>query len=184
MTEKLFIREDNSVYHSYRFDKDSGAPVGGCNYCGFGNETYWARGTTWAIYGFIIAYSYTKKQEYLDISILLANNFIAQLTEEDPIPVWDFKLPEGEEKTKDTSAGVIAASAFLEIIKYKAEPNIEKFAHLILNATASENYTNYDVNVPGTLKEQNGRGTYTSFGDYYYLEAICKALGIKKDMYW
>ena len=184
MTAQLFIREDASVYHAYRFDPVSGKPIGGCNYCGFGNESYWARGTTWAIYGFVIAYSYTHNPVFLELSIKIAKGFIAQLTHEDSVPVWDFRLPKGQEPNKDTSAAVIAASAFFEIIKYQREVELEKYAYLILDAITDERYTNYDINVPGILKEQNGKNVYTSFGDYFYYEAICKACEIKRDLYW
>lgn len=182
-TSEYFVRGDGSVYHSYRFDTENGAPLGGCNYCGYGDESWWARGTAWAVYGFAIAYSYTGNKEYIDLSVRLAKSFISQITENDPIPAWDFRLPAGEKPSKDTSAAVIACSGFFEIIKHVKEQKIEEFAYLILD-TVVEKYTNFDISIPGVLKEQNGCGVYTSFGDYFYFEAICKALKIKEDMYW
>jgi len=91
-TLKYFIRDDDSVYHAYRFDEETGEPIGGANYWGYSIESHWARGTAWAIYGFNIAYHYTNKKEYLDISLRLSRKFIT-LCEEDGIPIWDFRLP-------------------------------------------------------------------------------------------
>src|SRR6187549_690649 len=53
-TLENFIRGDDSVYHSYRFDPLTGAPACGDNYCGRSIESHWARGTTWAMYGFAL----------------------------------------------------------------------------------------------------------------------------------
>jgi len=168
-TMKHFIRKDNSVYHAFRFGED-GHPIGGCNYCGYGDESYWARGTTWAIYGFAIAYGYTKKEEYLDIAIKLALAFTENL-DGSYIPVWDFRLPDEEPKNVDTSAAAIAVCGFYEILKHKEVSKLREYADKILDELKTEKYTDCDTDVPGILKEQNGEKKYTSYGDYYfYLE--------------
>ena len=60
MALKYFIRPDDSVNHAFRFDLKTGEPVGADNYCGYDKDSYWARGTTWAIYGFALSYGYTR----------------------------------------------------------------------------------------------------------------------------
>lgn len=178
---KYFIRDDYSVYHAFRFD-ECGNPIGGCNYCGYSDESYWARGTTWAIYGFALAYGYTKKEEYLETALKLALKFIENLNEEG-IPVWDFRLPEGEMKNLDTSAAAIAVCGFYEILKYKEDCVLKEYAEKILTTLASEKYTNFDPDVPGLLKNQNGQKTYTIYGDYFYMEALYRKNG-GKILFW
>ena len=197
-TVKHFIREDYSVKHAFRFNPEDGEPIGEENYCGFGIGSHWARGTAWAIYGFIIAYRYTKKQEYLDLSVKLCEKFI-DLCESDFVPVWDFRLPkdapampcnyktspwdvknkENIKFNRDTSACAIVICAIKEILKHKS---IATFADYKNNALKSliDNYINTDLNTAGILKCQNGMNIYTSFGDYYFVEALCE---LKKEIW-
>ncbi|MGI2295137.1 glycoside hydrolase family 88 protein [Paenibacillus sp. GXUN7292] len=195
MTLKYFFREDGSIYHAFRFHEETGQPIGGDNYCGYAIESHWARGTAWAIYGFISAFSYTGYERYLNAAVDLSLQFIAK-SEDDGIPVWDFKLPQhqpaaacgskpwtdwdytnpaNKSRNRDTSAAAIAASAFYEILKFKKEPAIQCAMDHILMTLATK-YTNYEPPIPGILKEQNGQGVYTIFGDYFYMEALCKKL--------
>jgi hypothetical protein len=51
MVLKHFIRPDNSLWHAYRFNPQTGEPIGPENFCGRGVDSYWARGAAWAIYG-------------------------------------------------------------------------------------------------------------------------------------
>ena len=182
-TLKHFIRNDGSVYHAYRFHPETGHPIGGCNYCGYSDESYWARGTAWAIYGFALAYGYTKKTEYIQTSLRLAHCFIGNL-KENGIPVWDFKLPDHEPKGEDSSAAAIAACGIMEILKYrKDEPLLQRTVDRILSTLTTEEYTNFDDECPGVLKHQNGNDTYTIFGDYFYMEALAKKNG-KALLFW
>jgi len=108
-TLRFFIRPDDSVFHAYRFDLKTGQPMGGDNYCGRSVDSHWARGTAWAIYGFALSHRYTGDRKYLDASLRLARKF-TQLLGADPIPVWDFRLPAGEARLRDTSAGAVACA--------------------------------------------------------------------------
>lgn len=195
-TIKYFIRENDSVCHAYRFDEETGKPVGSENYCGFSKESHWARGTSWAIYGYAIAYSYTGKKEYLDVSIRLSRKFM-ELCEDDGIPVWDFQLPEdkpaiycgykkdwldwdvtdpkNKKYNRDTSAAAIAVCGINEIVKHRPDNELSSFADKILY-TLSNKYTDYNLEVPGLLKCQNGNMTYTSYGDYFLMEALAAKL--------
>jgi unsaturated chondroitin disaccharide hydrolase len=195
-TLKYFVREDNSVCHAYRFNEETGEPIGVENYCGYDKESHWARGTSWAIYGFAIAFAYTKKEEYLDTAVKLAKKFIA-LCEEDGMPVWDFRLPkdkpamycgkkqdwinwdigdaENRKYNLDTSAAAITVCGIYEILKHNSDYKLSNAADKMLN-TLAEKYIDYSLDTNGLLKCQNGSMTYTSFGDYYFMEALSKKL--------
>lgn len=193
-TLKYFLRDDYSVCHAYRFNEETGDAIGEENYCGFSKGSHWARGTAWAIYGFAIAYSYTKNKEYLDTAIKLTKRFIDEC-EEDGIPVWDFRLPDNtpaiqcgnikpywditkKENTKynrDTSAAAIVICGIYEILKHNTDEQLIKAANKMLN-TLCENYYDDSMETNGLLKCQNGNMTYTSFGDYYLMEALATKL--------
>jgi len=170
ITMKKFIREDYSVMHAYRFSEETGEAIGEANYCGFSNGSHWARGTSWAIYGFAIAYNYTKKEEYLDTAMGLLDKFMVECHGE--IPIWDFRLPEENEKELDTSAAAVVLCGIIEIERHKTNSQLQKYKKLLREKL--EPYIDYDENVMGILKEQNGRCLYTSFGDYYLIESYMK----------
>ncbi len=186
-TMQNFIRKNGSIFHSFSFDINTGKPVRGDNYCGYNTESHWARGTAWAMYGFAIAYGYTKDQRYLETSKRIAYKFIENLDEE-IIPLWDFKLPSSEDKTiRDSSAASIAVCGLYELQKYFSDDKLlYKTSEDLLNKLCSEEYTDYDLNCPGILKKSeiakihNGmaiaQNVYSSWGDYFFMEALAKKI--------
>ncbi|MEY4385024.1 MAG: hypothetical protein RLY20_307, partial [Verrucomicrobiota bacterium] len=183
-TLKHFIRADGSVYHAFRFDLKTGAPIGGDNYCGRDVETHWARGTGWAIYGFAIAFRYTGDKKYLDASLRLARRF-NQLLGHDAVPVWDFRLPAGEPALRDTSAAAVVVCGYQELEKLgAADAAIRKTKASLLANVCIEKLLNFDLNCPGVLRDGqvgvNGPGSaqnaYMTWGDYYLMEALDREL--------
>ncbi len=174
-TMKYFVRDDYSVMHAYRFSEETGEALGEANYCGYANGSHWSRGTAWAIYGFAIAYSYTKEAKYLDMSMKLMQKFMTECNGE--IPVWDFRLPDFEEKTLDTSAAAIVLCAILEMEKYKKNKFFPKYKKQLRDSL--EKYIDYNEDVMGILKEQNGTHSYASYGDYFLVESFMKESRIK-----
>lgn len=180
-----FIREDGSVYHSFRFNID-GSPAGGDNYCGRGVESQWARGTTWAIYGFAMAYRYTDDPRYLDASLRIAHRFISLLDGE-IVPVWDFCLDADAPRLRDSSAAAVAVCAFQELDALgAADPAITSARIALLDKLCSDTYLDFDPAVQGVLRfGQVGDGVgraksaYTSWGDYHLMEALSREMGMK-----
>ena len=97
---RFLVRDDYSVRHAYTFDTVTGEPRCERNYCGFSLGSAWARGTAWMIYGFAIAYDYTKDVAYLDTANGIAQFYLKNLPD-DGVPVYDFKLPRGADQRKD-----------------------------------------------------------------------------------
>jgi unsaturated chondroitin disaccharide hydrolase len=182
-TLKNFVRPDDSVLHAFRFDLKTGWPVRGDNYCGCSVESHWARGTAWAIYGFALSYGYTRDAKHLETSLRLARKFIASLDEE-IVPVWDFKLPAGEKTIRDSSAAAIAVCGFQELAKHHAADSmILKAKDALLDRICSKDYLNFDDKCPAILKNgqvgdgiNGAKNAYTSWGDYYLMEAIVREL--------
>lgn len=169
-TMKYFIREDYSVMHAYRFCEETGKALGEANYCGYANGSHWTRGTAWAIYGFSIAYNYTQKTEYLDTAIALLQKFMWESGGK--IPEWDFRLPDFAEKSLDTSASAIVLCGILEIEKHKTNNKLKQYKEMLKESL--EEFIDYDENVMGVLREQDGVHTYSSYGDYFLVEAMMK----------
>lgn len=174
---RYFIRADNSVCHAYRFDLESGHPLGPDNVCGAANDSYWARGAAWAIYGFALSYSYTRDQKYLEAALRLANTFVAQLDNQ-IVPIWDFRLPAGSQPARDASAAVIAACGIQALAKFGVgNEKLFKTKDALLDRLCSEEYIDFNESCPGILKSAYGdKPAYSSWGDYFLMEALAREL--------
>lgn len=191
VTLKYFIRPDDSVYHAYRFDLKSGQAIRGDNYCGRSLDSHWARGTAWAIYGFALSYRYTGNEKYLDASVRLARKFIQDLNG-DGIPVWDFKLGDGEKPVRDSSAGAVAACAFQELEKIgAADAPILRTKKSLLEQLCGDTSLNPEPSCCGVLRNGQawidssgvGQNAYTSWGDYFLMEALARELS-QTETWW
>jgi unsaturated chondroitin disaccharide hydrolase len=174
---KNFVRPDDSVFHAFRFDLQTGRPIGGDNYCGRSVDSHWARGTAWAIYGFALSYGYTHDRRYLDAALRLTRKFIANLDAE-MVPVWDFRLPAGETPLRDASAAAVAVCGFQSLATHKAaDALIVKTKERMMNRLCSDDYLDFDERCLGVLKHGIGnKEGYSSWGDYFLMEALAGEL--------
>ena len=63
----VIIRPDGTTYHTYYFDPETGAPLRGVTHQGFSDDSCWARGQAWGIYGFALSYAYTKNDVFIEV---------------------------------------------------------------------------------------------------------------------
>ena len=178
-----FLRGDDSVYHAHRFDPKTGAPTTGENYCGYAVESHWARGNAWAIYGFALGYCHTGDVRYLDASLRMTRKFLSLLDEE-IVPVWDFRLPADPAlHIKDSSAAAIVACGIQELeAAGKADAEMTTMKSALLDRLCSSEYLDTDPAVRGVVKHgQVGMAVdaYTSWGDYYLMEALAREGGME-----
>ncbi len=202
-TLENFIRDDGSVCHAYYFDSETGEPREEFNGCGYSLGSFWARGASWAIYGYAIAYRYTKKTRYRDAFLKLSEAFINKCGD-NPLPVWDFSLPKDkparqggvaetweewdvtkEENTKyniDASAACIAACGFLTFCEMEENDAMKDYTDRLLTVLCEEGIDT-DTEINGMLKKTNGLMHYSAYGDYYAMEFIARCLG-KTEFVW
>jgi unsaturated chondroitin disaccharide hydrolase len=171
MCLKHFVRADYSTNNIYLFDPKTWQPLGDPN------NGYWARGATWAIYGFVLAYGYTRQEKYLEASVRLAKQFISQLDEE-VVPWNDFHEAPSPARVRDASAGVIAVCGFQELARHHAaDASITKARQLLLERLCGDEYLDGDEACCGVQKRgQGGKNGYTSWGDYFLMEALSREL--------
>ncbi|WP_231833142.1 hypothetical protein [Limosilactobacillus albertensis] len=132
-----------------------------------------------------MSYKYTKNEEYLDLAKRAANYFIANVEENDYIPLADFRAPE-EPREIDTTAAIIAASGLIELIRFilaLEQPMYKQAAVNILKKIGNE-YVNTDNETMGIVT--HGSVNYVKdkadekpiiYADYFYVEALLKLLG-------
>lgn len=187
-TLEHFIRDDHSVFHAFRFDPTGGHPLGGDNYCGRAVDSHWARGTSWAMYGFALGYQHTGDIRYWEAAIALSGNF-ASLLDEEGIPIWDFRLGDNEARLRDSSSAAVAVCAIQSLASQgQVSAAILECKSRMLAALCSDDYLDDSPACRGLLKQgQVGDGmgmainAYTSWGDYFLLQALGSELGLSID---
>jgi rhamnogalacturonyl hydrolase YesR len=181
-TLKNHIRENNSIYHVVVYDTVSGAVKDKVTHQGFNDESSWARGQAWGIYGFTMAYRYTQDTTYLNQAEATANYYLSQENlPEDGIPYWDFDDPKIPDAVRDVSAATIIASAFFELDRYTDDPKYLVYANKVLDTLKSKEYLlPADVDAPFILDHSTGNWPKKDemdgpvYADYYFLEALLR----------
>ncbi len=184
-TMENHYREDNSSVHVVNYDPESGEVLAKVTHQGYSDESAWARGQAWGLYGFVICYRETKDPKYLDQANKIAEFIMNHPnTPEDLIPYWDYDTPDIPNTPRDASAAAIIASALLELSTYSDAHSEEYFTYAgkVLKSLSSDQY----LAEPGTnnnflLKHCTGNKPGGSeidaplvYGDYYYLEALLR----------
>ena len=178
-----FIRPDGSTNHIVEFDPETGEKV--CTYGGQGyeNGSSWTRGQAWALYGFVLSYIHTGKQEYLDTAKRVAHSFLANIPDSGLILV-DFRQP-AEPYWEDSTAAAIASCGLIEIAGCckEYEKGIYQNAALkMLKALEQERSlwgTECDCIIQNCTAAYHDRHHEFNiiYGDYFFIEAVFKLKG-------
>lgn len=190
---KYIIREDSSTYHTFYMNVETGEPKYGSTCQGYSDDSCWARGQAWAIYGFPLSHGYITDENILGLTDYVANYYLNRLPE-DEVCYWDLIFTEGDME-RDSSSAAIAACGLLEYFKYIKDgddkKDIYKNAAIKMIKSLSSNYTT--VSEPqsnGILlhsvydKPKNvGVNECNIWGDYFYFEALMR-LDRDWDIYW
>lgn len=187
------FREDDSTYHTYYFDTETGIPLRGTTAQGYSDTSCWARGQAWAIYGLCLNYRYAPDPLLLSDAKRVAHYFINRLPE-DNVPYWDLVFTSGDEE-RDSSSAAIAACALLELaillpVTDSDRCLYEKIALSMLRSLGSS-YTSVDcpqsngILLHAVYGKPFGKGVdeCTIWGDYFYVEALVRVLR-NRPLFW
>ena len=181
-TMKNHFRPDYTSYHVVLYDTLTGARIKGITHQGLADESTWARGQAWAIYGFTMVYRETKDVRFLEFAQKVADVYLEHLPE-DYIPYWDFHAVNIAGAPRDASAAAITASALFELSGYVAADKGRyywKMADGMVHTLSSETYQSRQQNssflLHSTGHKPNGTEIDASiiYADYYYLEALLR----------
>lgn len=177
------FRPDYSTYHVVVYDTITGKKIKGVTHQGYSDNSMWARGQAWAIYGFTMCYRESKKAEFLDFAQKVAGIYLKRLPA-DHIPYWDFDAPSIPNAPKDASAAAITASALIELSGFvhdkKKAAYYRRQAIAMLSALSSAKYKSGDQNSAFLLHSTGNKPDNSEvdasiiYADYYYLEALLR----------
>lgn len=180
------FRSDNSCYHVVSYDTITGIPHAKQTHQGYADNSSWARGQAWALYGYTMMYRETNNKVYLEqarkVALFIKNH---PNLPEDKVPYWDFDAPDIPKAYRDASAAAIMASAFLELSSLdKSEDRIEwlKLGEQQIRSLSSPLYL-AEPNTNGGFILKHSVGNFNkksevdvplTYADYYYVEALLR----------
>ncbi|MFT4094609.1 MAG: glycoside hydrolase family 88 protein [Niabella sp.] len=195
-TMKNHFRKNYSSYHVIDYDPATGKVLHKGTHQGLSDESAWARGQAWGLYGYIMCYENSQEPAFLkqaeNIATYIMNN---PSMPKDKVPVWDFDVhnahdaDEDGRAPRDASAAAVIACGLLNLsTKVRTGQKYFNYAEDILKSLSSDKY----LAKPGEnhffiLKHSVGAFLFNSeidtplnYADYYYLEALRRYAAIKK----
>lgn len=186
-TMENHFKPDYSCYHVVVYDTITGKKIKGITHQGYSDESMWARGQAWAIYGFTVCYRETMDSRYLEFVQKVADAYLKNLPD-DLIPYWDFSAPGIPNAPRDASAAAVTASALLELSGYVKNGKGETYKATAIKMLKSlhGNYQSENLN-PSFLIHSTGHWPNKNeidasiiYADYYYIEALLRLRKIQE----
>ena len=177
------FRKDGSCYHVVDYDPNNGAVLHRQTAQGYADNSAWARGQAWAVYGYTVCYRYTHDRKYLDQAVKTLN-FVMQNPNlpEDLIPYWDFDAPNIPNEPRDASSAACIASALYEMNNYLPDNGYTSLADRIICSLSSPEYRAplgkngcfLLMHSVGSIPHNNEIDVPLNYADYYFLEALTR----------
>jgi len=185
-TRRVLVRGDGSTAQEGLFDVETGEFQRQSTQQGYRPDSCWSRGQGWALYGFSVAYEYSRDPRFLATAEACADYFIIH-SNTDGVPPWDFTAPPESRKLLDTSSAAIAASGLLRLCRLVHDPVkghcYWSTALLILRTLCQKHLAKKDKKWEGILKggvyhihKELGVDESVMWGEYFFVEALEQAL--------
>ena len=183
-TMQNHFRPDGSCYHVAVYDTINGNLIKGVTHQGYADNSMWARGQSWAIYGYTMVYRYTHNKMFLDFAQKVTDIYIKRLkeTSDDLIPLWDMDDPRGVKGApRDVSASCVVADALLELQQYVGGEKGEEYKQFSIQSLAQLSTDKYQSGKKNVAFLMHSTGHHPAgseidasiiYADYYYLEAL------------
>jgi len=197
-TLRYSIREDGSTFHTVFMDRKTGEMIRGETCQGYSDDSFWARGQAWAIYGTAINYRHTGDPAFIDAFQRTLPFYLSKLPD-DLIPYWDMIFTSGTEEPRDSSSASIVACGLLEMAEHVEETEAATYQSmakkmmksLVGNYSATDPAVSNGLVLHATYSKKSPYNTCTpegvdecaSWGDYFYMEALMR-LHKKWNSYW
>ncbi len=185
-TRRYLVRGDGSTSHEGLFNTETGAFIRQSTHQGWRDDSSWARGLAWALYGFGTAYYFSRDARFLATAQACAEYYIEQ-TPDHGVPPNDWAEP-NPPYPYESSAAAIAASGLFNLARLTTDPTrawlYRDYALRILDTLTGPEFLAIDTpGWEGILKhgiyhQRKGLGVdeSTMWGDHFFLEAVAKAI--------
>lgn len=186
-TMKHHFRPDYTCYHVVSYNSD-GTIERKQTHQGKNDESAWARGQAWAVYGYTACYRETKDTTYLHFAEKIAEMIMTRVKTDDAIPLWDYDAPNTPQTPRDASAAAITASALIELsTMVEHGESYLTYAEKILKSLSSDAYLAQKgsnqgfilMHSTGSLPNGSEIDVPLNYADYYYMEALQRYVALK-----
>lgn len=188
------LRADDSTFHTYYWDAETGQPRFGATEQGAHDDSCWARGQAWGIYGFALNYRATGDPALAEASRRCAGYFLGHLPA-DLVPCWDLAYPGDSGALRDSSAAAIAVCGLLELSGLDRDADRATHYRQAADDILDSLIAGYTPDPAGASDALLLRGVYdmpkgigvdegTLWGDYFYLEALARRTRPGWRPYW
>ncbi len=187
-TMKNHFRSDYSSYHVLDYDTTtSNKVVQKTTHQGISDESAWARGQAWGLYGFTLCYRETKNDAFLQQADFIAGYILGHPNlPKDMVPYWDFDAPASPNTPRDVSAAAVIASALYELSLYSTSgKKYKNAADKMINSITDKYRSPIGEHSGFLLLHSTGSATTEIdvpliYADYYYLEALLRSKKLKE----
>jgi unsaturated chondroitin disaccharide hydrolase len=180
------FRADFSSYHVVDYNPTNGAVLRKMTQQGAADDSAWARGQAWGLYGFTAMFRETGDPAYLAQAVNIANYILNHpRLPADKIPYWDFDAPGIPNVPRDASAAAIISSALLELSGFVpldlaanyislARQQLQSLSSAAYRAAPGENGNFILKHSVGSHPEGREIDVPLNYADYYFLEALLR----------
>ncbi|MEQ9742993.1 glycoside hydrolase family 88 protein [Pectobacterium actinidiae] len=182
LAARHLVRDDASTFHTFYMDIHTGHPLRGDTHQGVSDDSCWARGQAWGIYGFALGFNYTGDSELPELSRKLTHYFLNRLPE-DHVCYWDLIFTPQDNAFRDTSAAAIAVCGMTELLKQLpiTDPLRPAYHHAITLIAQNLRQHYFAYHSDGLLREgvynfgrNMGINEPNLWGDYFWFEALVR----------
>jgi unsaturated chondroitin disaccharide hydrolase len=185
-TRRYLVRGDGSTSHEGIFDTDTGAFLRQSTHQGWRDDSSWARGLAWALYGFGTVYAFTNDARFLNTAEACAAYYLEN-TPAHGVPPNDWMDPDPD-PVYESSAAAITASGLFNLARLTTDPLRARlyrdYALRIVDTLTEPEFLAIDtpgwegILKHGTYHQKKGLGVDESvmWGEYFFLEAVSKAI--------
>lgn len=185
-TMKNHYREDYSTFHVVDYDDQTGEVLHRQTAQGYADNSAWARGQMWGLYGYSMMYRETGDKTYLKQAQQVAKYLTGRSNwPEDMVPYWDFDCPDIPNTVRDASSAAIMASALIELSTFDKKSNAKRWMETAikqLKSLASPAYTAPAgshhgfilLHSTGSFPANSEVDIPLTYADYYYVEALLR----------
>lgn len=177
------FRPDFSCYHVVDYDPATGDVRHRQTAQGYADESSWARGQAWALYGYTMCYRYTGDPNYIYQAIKVCDMiFNTPSMPDDLVPYWDYNAPNIPSEPRDASAAACTASALYELSTYLPGRGYKELADKVVASLSSPAYRALTgennhfllMHSVGSIPHGHEIDVPINYADYYYLEALLR----------
>jgi unsaturated chondroitin disaccharide hydrolase len=194
-TQKYLVRPDGGTAHEAIFDVTTGRFAGAATRQGYRPDSTWTRGLAWAIYGFTAVHRLSGVGEFLETATKCADYYLRRAGAA-LVPPWDFDVPDDGNQPFDSSAAAITASGLFDLseqvdgvadrqrYRQAALKILESLSSDAFLARARPEWEGILLHGVYHYHKNLGVDESVSWGDFFMVEALVKALARRSDAAW